>query len=342
MEILSIVMPVYNRSALVIKMIKSIEEQSFKDWKLILIDDGSAIDEFDIICSYIKQNPKIIYIKRPDTSKKGAPACRNIGLDIASGKYIIFFDSDDLLPVFCLEERVNFMEKHPDIDFGVFPYIEYKREPNEPTNFGCTKFYKDDFIAFLKRRLPFLVVSNIYKRQSIISCGIRWDEELKSLQDADFNIQALSKGLKYDYSDTQKADYYNRVVGNGSSISKGIYSHTNFESHIYYQKKVLIAAENNRCYIQACRHSFFYLYSIMLVNYQADYAKRLIELHKDKDYIFYLILIVKDYIIRHILIPCKVPANICRWLFFPYSCIVRKLQINKHFIYSKKIIKLQK
>lgn len=91
----SIIIPTYNRASLVERAIKSALVQTLHDFELIIIDDGSTDDTEGIVKSF--NDPRLIYKKFADN--KGVNTARNHGLDIARGRYINFFDSDDeLLP----------------------------------------------------------------------------------------------------------------------------------------------------------------------------------------------------------------------------------------------------
>ena len=95
--------------------------QTFIDWQAFIVDDGSEDQSEETIKSFEKADPRIHYVKR-GTEPKGAQTCRNIGLRLAAdSKYILFFDADDVFAPFCSQQRVHYMENHPDLDFAVFP-----------------------------------------------------------------------------------------------------------------------------------------------------------------------------------------------------------------------------
>ena len=85
---------------------------------------------------------------------------------------------------------------------------------------------------FARRRLPFFVVNNIWRTSSLRNHGITWDERLLSLQDADFNIQALLRNLKFDYAYVLP-DYGYRIAGNVQSVSKKMRSEEHRKSSLY-------------------------------------------------------------------------------------------------------------
>lgn len=227
-------MPVYNHADYVIEMLQSIQNNTFQNWEVIAVDDGSDNSNFEKISCYCKNDSRINYFKRENKHPKGAQTCRNIGLEKAKGEYICFFDSDDFIAPYGLEQRLNEISKRPDLDFMVFRSASYKNsEFNTTPSFNIYGYplYKDDIAAFCERRLPFIVWNNIYRRSSLISKNIIWDVKLKSLQDAQFNMLCILSGLKYEYS-TSKPDYAYRH-GVAGSISKKINTPEHLESNLY-------------------------------------------------------------------------------------------------------------
>jgi glycosyltransferase involved in cell wall biosynthesis len=91
MESVSVILPTYNRANLLPRAVRSVLNQTYKDFELIIIDDGSTDNTVDIVKSF--DDPRISYIKLE--KNKGAPAALNIGIDRARGQFIAFQDSDD-------------------------------------------------------------------------------------------------------------------------------------------------------------------------------------------------------------------------------------------------------
>ena len=117
---LSIVMPVFNHPNELKQMIDSILANSYSDWELLAVDDGSQAETLSVLREYEILDKRIRLIQRTELPK-GAQTCRNIGLREARGKYIIFFDSDDYITPDCLETRVQSLSARKDLDFMVFP-----------------------------------------------------------------------------------------------------------------------------------------------------------------------------------------------------------------------------
>lgn len=106
-SLVSIVIPNYNRANLIGETLDSIIQQTYEDWECIIVDDRSTDGSIEIIKNYSNKDPRFLLIERPQEYSKGANACRNIGKSLAHGKYIIFFDSDDIMLPNHVEEKVR-------------------------------------------------------------------------------------------------------------------------------------------------------------------------------------------------------------------------------------------
>ena len=91
----SIIMATYNRAQFIMETLNSIKNQTYKNWECLIIDDGGSDNTEDVIAPLLKKDTRFKFLKRTDKYLKGLPGCRNYGLDVAQGDYIIFFDDDD-------------------------------------------------------------------------------------------------------------------------------------------------------------------------------------------------------------------------------------------------------
>ena len=118
-ELVSIIMPSYNTGKFIQETINSVKNQTYNNWELIIVDDGST-DNTDEVVRAIKDD-RIKYIK--NKVNKGAAISRNIALREAKGKWIAFLDSDDLWKEDKLEKQIKFMEDN-NYYFSYTNYIE--------------------------------------------------------------------------------------------------------------------------------------------------------------------------------------------------------------------------
>lgn len=235
----SIVIPFYKNKELLVEMIDSILYQQFDDWELLLIDDGADVETIDRVHKYEESDVRIRIIKR-NRLPKGAQTCRNIGMKNASGEYVCFFDSDDILLPYCLGNRVQFMDENKDLDFAVFRAHTYDIKEKTKCQILGAKKTSDDIKYFVNGVLPFAVWTNIYRRKSLEKSGTRWDENILSLQDSDFNIQNIvRKKMKYSYYEGNEPDYLWRINHSGDSITKRIQSIRHNNSNLYFIDKLI-------------------------------------------------------------------------------------------------------
>lgn len=104
---ISIIIPVYNRKKLIVSAIESILHQTSKEWELIIVDDLSTDGTWNKISQYASDSKGRIKVHQRNREPKGAPTCRNIGLELAKSDYVLFLDSDDILAPWCIETRNN-------------------------------------------------------------------------------------------------------------------------------------------------------------------------------------------------------------------------------------------
>ena len=108
----SIVIPTYNRSSLIIDTLKSVLNQTYTNFEVIVVDDGGNDDTAEVVESF--DDARIIYVKKKNEERAAA---RNFGIRLSKGSYVTFLDSDDLFNPNHLEVAFNFLlkENHPDV-----------------------------------------------------------------------------------------------------------------------------------------------------------------------------------------------------------------------------------
>lgn len=117
--LVSIIIPNFNREKLIGETLESFIAQDYRNWECIIVDDGSTDRSVEIIEEYCQKDPRFRLLIRPEEMPKGANTCRNLGFEAAKGKYINWFDSDDLtLPTY-ISERVNILEEAPQLDLVI-------------------------------------------------------------------------------------------------------------------------------------------------------------------------------------------------------------------------------
>jgi glycosyltransferase involved in cell wall biosynthesis len=149
----SVVIPTYNRAYIILEALESVLTQTYRDFEIIVVDDGSTDTTFKIIQSMEKD--KIRYIRHD--RNKGCSAAYNSGIAAASGDLIGFLDSDDKWKPNYLEEQVDFLKRHPDVD-AVFTDTEIRSDTGHAPS-----------LVALMRAFPRLLQLDPQARESVIS-----------------------------------------------------------------------------------------------------------------------------------------------------------------------------
>lgn len=107
--LVSVIMPTYNCARFIEESIKSVADQTVSDWELIIVDDCSTDDTYQVLLPWMEKYPNIRY---HCLEKNGGPAvARSVAMRMSTGKYLAFLDSDDLWTEDKLEKQIKFMEE---------------------------------------------------------------------------------------------------------------------------------------------------------------------------------------------------------------------------------------
>ena len=141
-----IILPNYNSSNYIIKTVNSILNQSYKNWKLIIVDDFSDEKTIKILKrNFINKNIKIYFLKK----NRGAGFCRNYAIKKSSSPYLAFIDSDDIWEREKLKKQINFMKKN-NYSFSYTDYVTFgdkNRKIKTPKKINFSNFIKNTAIA---------------------------------------------------------------------------------------------------------------------------------------------------------------------------------------------------
>lgn len=205
----SIIIPAYNCENYISKCLESIFNQSYKNFEVIVVDDCSTDKTFEILKKYTN----IKLLSTPVNSRQGT--ARNIGLDVCTGDYILFVDSDDsLYDNTVLNKIANLIntQNMPDIVYlGIKMYG--KRDllliPDEK---NCTKEYRLSENPFIN------VISIAWKNKLIQENHIRFPEKIK-YEDVYFAFLGIEKAKTYAYGDFIYYKYNNRESSTTTTYS---------------------------------------------------------------------------------------------------------------------------
>ena len=181
--LVSVVMPTYNRANLLKTSINSILNQTYKNFELIIIDDGSKDNTKNIIFSY--NDKRIRYYSNP--TNKGISYSRNKGFSLAKGKYIMIMDDDDFSLPNRMELQVNFLEKNKNIDVVV----------GQIKNFKPTPQTHNEITIGLLQENPIGNANIMYKKDFALKNKITYDENLPISEDWNYWLDMLFSGAKF-------------------------------------------------------------------------------------------------------------------------------------------------
>ena len=197
---LSIIIPTYNRSDLIRYTLDSLNKRYHKttDLEIIVIDDGSSDNTEELID---RDYPEVKFLKN---TGKGASAARNMGLAAATGKYILYLDSDDLVGENYFEAKIAFLESHPDVDacYGAYEYFQSDGAFTQESIMFKHKYplilsehqSNEHVIHYLSGN--FLPQNTFIWRRAFLLRLEGHDEALGVNQDVELVIRALFNGLK--------------------------------------------------------------------------------------------------------------------------------------------------
>ena len=125
---ISIVMPAYNSEKYISEAIESVCNQSYKNWELVIVDDGSTDHTSKIIEDYASKDSRIRVFHRKN---EGVSMARNFALNQISGEYVTFIDSDDVYHSNRLQKMLQVFEQHPNCDIVFSKHREFKGKLNK-------------------------------------------------------------------------------------------------------------------------------------------------------------------------------------------------------------------
>lgn len=204
---ISIIIPTYNAAEHISETLNSIINQTDNRWECILIDDGSKDQTIEICKEIISKNKKIRFAeKRP--SRKGANACRNVGIKESITKYLLFIDADDTLSMNCIETRINTIKSKQPYDLYIFNTGIVDKDNNITGYFKCIYNDEVDIIcAFIKHHILWQTMSPIWRKDFLNKIGC-WNENYLRLQDVELNIRAFLHKPAFTIENTPVDSYY--------------------------------------------------------------------------------------------------------------------------------------
>lgn len=248
--VFSIIIPVYKTEAYLEKCVSSILGQSYKNFEVILIDDGSP-DQCPEICDYYrKQDPRVKVVHKPNG---GVSSARNTGIDLAKGQYIWFVDSDDYIGEESLQQIFDIQKIH-NADLYVFNTSNIQER-----FFGNIDDFFDKY--YFKYVLGFGPCNKLYKRSIITEFKIKFDTQETVGEDLLFNIEYYKKLFE-----SSKVIYFSPEKGYYVYIDRTNSAMHSYSKNILNQQLRLFDKISNKMSGCLTKYSITYLFFLHLLS----------------------------------------------------------------------------
>ncbi len=179
---ISIIIPIYNQANKINKCLDSILQQSYRNYEVIIVNDGSTDNLSEVLVKYKKEfGNKLELIT--NQHRHGAPYARNKGFQRSRGEYVLFCDADLILYPNMLQVSLDKLKRFPQASYA---YAGHR--------FGLKKFSSFPFDPELLKKMPYIHTCALIRRDDFPKQG--FDENLKRMQDWDLWLTMLAQGHK--------------------------------------------------------------------------------------------------------------------------------------------------
>jgi glycosyltransferase involved in cell wall biosynthesis len=295
----SVIIPTYNREKLIGRAIESVLAQTYTDFEIIVVDDGSK-DNTKVVVQQYKGNIKYVY--QPNG---GSSSARNRGIKESTGEYIAFLDSDDIWIQEKLAIQVDILDRNKNIGIVCSRMPIFDKEGRQ-IGFKPQEHIGKDFNELIAQWGDLPTSTVMTRRECFDKAGL-FDTSLKTVQDFDMWLRIARQYDIYEYKDQCLARYFRHGVQNTSNwanVLQGLfmlhkkiaqdYKHLpDFPHHLYRERIVLHqywlsrALYDQKNYVKSFRHLASVIFKNPLVG-------RL--LYKKSDGIFRkLVIMLKPY-----------------------------------------------
>ena len=204
MEKVSVIIPIYNVEKYLSECLDSVVNQTYKNLEIILINDGSKDGSANICKEYAEKDSRIIFV---DQENIGVSKSRNKGIDMASGKYILFIDSDD----YCEANMIEIAIKNYDANkLFIWGYTEVYKDKIVPIKYG--KITIENLHQYINTTTIGSSCNKIFSVDILKNKKIRFEEKIYNCEDLLFVLTYLKyvKEIKYDATSL----YHHRIGKN--------------------------------------------------------------------------------------------------------------------------------
>lgn len=201
--LVSIIIPTFNRGHLIEQTVQSVFSQTFQNWEIIIVDDGSVDNTQEVVYPFLTDE-RVKYCHRPADRPGGGNAARNYGYELARGTFIKWLDSDDLLLPSCLEHQIKQISSDEvDVVFGKSRWFSKDKTTNKIIH---GKLWHESVIKSKNILEDFILGKTRFSNNDGLwrkSClgKYPYHERLRNSQEFQMIINMLSKGIKITVMD---------------------------------------------------------------------------------------------------------------------------------------------
>ena len=238
MPVISVIVPVYNAEKFLAECIESILTQSYRDFELVLVDDGSTDRSSQICDEYSRKDDRIKVIHQPNG---GVTSARKTGWQQSKGEWIVFSDADDTVPVDCLEIMLT-----PALNNGC-DIVNARYQAFPSNNIGGHKTFgeltrKEYLESFIYTPCYGVVFASIYKKSLFQDSTFAFDSSLKIGEDA---LTCIELGLRASKVLNIKNIVYHYRVNNIDSVMNQKVRHPSYLGRFYDVMEELLRHEED-------------------------------------------------------------------------------------------------
>ncbi len=233
----SVLIPMYNAEKFIGETLESVLNQTYKNIEIIIVDDESSDNSYEVAQKYCDKNKNIILSQQKN---QGPGAARNKAFSLSSGEYIQYLDADDLLAPDKIELQIDELQKHHDNIFVFGSVAEFKVNTDNAyfQNFYYFKDYNDpiNFLAdYWGTGGMIQIASLLIPRKSVLKAG-KWNEDWILNEDGEFISRIIKESNKVVYLNNAVSYYRKDNTGSLNSQRTEKHYRSQLESYSSYYK----------------------------------------------------------------------------------------------------------
>jgi hypothetical protein len=186
--VVSVVIPCHDYARYLPEAVSSVLAQTFRDWELVIVDDGSTDDTVEVAKGLIARHPDR-RIRLLQQANAGVSAARNTGIEVAAGRYLLPLDADDVIAPTMLEKTVAVLDGDPGITIASTDVFTFTDDDLPPQAMPLPAYSRE---LMLQRLIMFYC--SLYRREAWQAVG-GYDESMRAGEDWDFWIGCVEHGF---------------------------------------------------------------------------------------------------------------------------------------------------